>query len=236
MKQLEAALEQLNVAYNANMILKFQRYMEGVLEWNKMVNLTSICDPKQFINKHYVDSLFCMTRKEFKNASNVIDVGTGGGFPGVPLAIAEPNKQFLLIDSLNKRIKIVNTLCEEIGITNVTAIHGRAEELAKSKKYREQYDCCVSRAVANLSVLSEYCLPFVKEKGFFLSYKGPDCEHEIKDSQSALQFLGGEIKDQVTIDLSGCELEHQIIVIEKIKKTPSKYPRKAGMPSKEPLI
>lgn len=235
MKQLERALTQLGISSDSSRIEKFRIYMEGILNWNKMVNLTSITDPEEFIEKHYMDSLLCVSYDEFQNSNSIIDVGTGGGFPGVPLAIAAPEKEFLLIDSLNKRIKIINELCEKAEIKNVTAIHGRAEELAKNKKYRQKFDLCVSRAVANLSVLSEYCLPFIKKGGWFLAYKGPDIREELKESRKAIQILGGEVKKEEQPILDGFSLEHKIIFIEKTGSTPSKFPRKAGTPSKEPL-
>ena len=225
MKQLERALTQLGISSDSSRIEKFRIYMEGILNWNKMVNLTSITDPEEFIEKHYMDSLLCISYDEFQNSNSIIDVGTGGGFPGGPLAIAAPEKEFLLIDSLNKRIKIIN----------VTAIHGRAEELAKNKKYRQKFDLCVSRAVANLSVLSEYCLPFIKKGGWFLAYKGPDIREELKESRKAIQILGGEVKKEEQPILDGCRLVRKIMFIEKTGNTPSKYPRKAGTPSKEPL-
>ena len=180
--RLEIALERLGISCGDDTLQKFESYMEGILKWNKMVNLTSITEKHDFIEKHYIDSLLCVSYDPFVKAGNVIDVGTGGGFPGVPLAIAAPDKEFLLIDSLNKRIKIINELCENAGIKNVRAVHGRAEELAKNKVYRERFDLCVSRAVANLSVLSEYCIPFVKKGGWFLSYKGAEIEAELDKS------------------------------------------------------
>lgn len=235
MEKLVAALEQLNIPYNEETIEKYEKYMDGIIEWNKKVNLTSITDRDEFIVKHYIDSIMCVTCEEFRNAKKVIDVGTGGGFPGIPLALAAPDKEFVLMDSLNKRIKIINSLCLEIGIDNVTAIHARAEELAKNKAHRESYDLCVSRAVANLSTLSEYCLPFIKKGGYFLSYKGPDSKQEIQDAKKAINILGGKIRREEIASLEGFELEHKIVYIEKVKPTGAKYPRKAGTPSKEPL-
>lgn len=235
MKKLIAALEQLNITYNEETIEKYRKYMDGIIEWNEKINLTSITDRDEFIVKHYIDSIMCVPCKEFQNAKKIIDVGTGGGFPGIPLAIAAPDKEFVLMDSLNKRIKIINMLCAEIGINNVTAIHARAEELARNKNYRESYDLCVSRAVANLSTLSEYCLPFIKKGGYFLSYKGPDSKKEIIDARNAINILGGKIQRDEKATLENFNLEHKIIYIEKVKKTPAKYPRKAGTPSKEPL-
>ena len=236
MKQLEKALKELNIPYNHETIHKFELYMRGILEWNKKVNITSITEETEFIEKHFIDSILCVPNDEFQSSLNIIDIGTGGGFPGIPLALAAPDKQFVLIDSLNKRIKIINELCETIGINNVTAIHGRAEEIARKKGHRERYDLCVSRAVANLATLSEYCLPFIKQGGYFLAYKGPDLEQELDQSKKAICVLGGEIKRQETSLLEDFYLKHKIVFIEKKVKTPSKYPRKAGTPSKEPLI
>lgn len=236
MKQLEKALKELKIPYNHETIHKFELYMRGILEWNKKVNITSITEEKEFIEKHFIDSILCVPYDEFQSSLNIIDIGTGGGFPGIPLALAAPDKQFVLIDSLNKRIKIINELCETIGINNVTAIHGRAEEIARKKGHRERYDLCVSRAVANLATLSEYCLPFIKQGGYFLAYKGPDLEQELDQSKKAICVLGGEIKRQETSLLEDFYLKHKIVFIEKKAKTPSKYPRKAGTPSKEPLI
>ena len=235
MKQLENALQELKIPFSDEMLKKFNLYMKGILEWNDKVNITSITDEEEFIEKHFIDSILCVPYDEFKRSTKIIDVGTGGGFPGIPLALAAPDKQFVLIDSLNKRIKIINELCASIGIRNVKAIHSRAEEAARMKEHREKYDLCVSRAVANLATLSEYCLPFIKQGGYFLAYKGPDIEQEIKESKRALGVLGGEIKRQETSLLEDFYLKHKILFIEKTAKTPSKYPRKAGTPSKEPL-
>lgn len=235
MEKLKAALGQLNISYDDEIIKKYRLYMEGILDWNEKVNLTSITCRDEFIIKHYIDSVMCVPCKEFQNAERIIDVGTGGGFPGIPLALAAPDKEFVLMDSLNKRIKIINELCSEIGIDNVTAVHARAEELARNKNHREGYDLCVSRAVANLSTLSEYCLPFIKKGGYFLSYKGPDSEQEVKDAKKAISILGGKIERKEKASLESFDLEHKIIFIKKIKDTPAKFPRKAGTPSKEPL-
>lgn len=234
-EKLERVLGELGVLYNEKTIEQFERYMNGILEWNQKVNLTSISDPESFIEKHYIDSLLCVSSKEFQNAERIIDVGTGGGFPGIPLALAAPDKEFLLMDSLNKRIKIINELCRELGITNVTALHARAEELARNKNHREKYHLCVSRAVANIATLSEYCLPFVKPGGTFLAYKGPDTEEELKAGKAAIKILGGKIVREEKAKLDHFTLNHKIIFIHKINKTPSKFPRKAGTPSKEPL-
>lgn len=210
-------------------------YMEGILDFNESINLTAITDRKEFIAKHYIDSLMCAAMDEINDADTVIDVGTGGGFPGVPLAIAFPEKKFTLIDSLNKRIKIVNQLCDELEIKNVRAIHGRAEELARKKDMREQFDICVSRAVANMATLSEYCLPFVKVGGSFIAYKGPDCESEVKEASNAIEKLGGCLLRIESPEADGVAFDHRLIVVKKIAATTVKFPRKPGTPSKEPM-
>lgn len=210
-------------------------YMEGILDFNESINLTAITDRKEFIAKHYIDSLMCAAMDEINDADTVIDVGTGGGFPGVPLAIAFPEKKFTLIDSLNKRIKIVNQLCDELEIKNVRAIHGRAEELARKKDMREQFDICVSRAVANMATLSEYCLPFVKVGGSFIAYKGPDCESEVKEASNAIEKLGGCLLRIESPEADGVAFDHRLIVVKKIAAMAVKFPRKPGTPSKEPM-
>ncbi len=235
MEELKIIFNQLNVEYDEDKENKLTEYMGNILELNEHINLTAITDRTEFIRKHYIDSLLCAGLSEFKEAGSVIDVGTGGGFPGVPLAIAFPDKEFTLIDSLNKRIRIINELCEKLGISNVTAVHGRAEELARRKNMRESFDLCVSRAVANMSTLSEYCIPFVKKGGAFIAYKGPDCGKEIEEASKAIKLLGGQVIREESPVVPGKHFEHKLIVIYKKENTLSKYPRKAGTPSKEPI-
>ncbi len=239
MEILKKALEMKGISVDEDTVKKFQEYMEGILYWNEKINLTNITDRNEFIIKHFIDSIICLDYDQYRDAERIIDVGTGGGFPGIPLAIASPDKDFILMDSLNKRLKIIDELCEEIGIKNVTTVHARAEELAKNKTHREKYDLCVSRAVANMAVLSEYCLPFIRVGGYLLSYKGPDAKREIQDAKNALTILGGRVEkicdgnlEEFGIDHG---IDHKIVIIKKIKNTPSKFPRKAGTPAKEPL-
>lgn len=240
MKELFSRLETLKLngfvlCDEKDALSKFEKYMAGILEWNEKVNLTSITDPKEFVLKHFLDSILIAEYPEYQQASRVIDVGTGAGFPGVPLAIISPEKEFVLMDSLRKRLNIVDELCGANEITNVSTLHGRAEEVGKNKKLRESFDLCVSRAVANLSVLSEYCLPLVRVGGYFLSYKGPEGEKEASEAQKAIKVLGGSVVECRRTELSKFGLDHRIIVIKKMSPTPSKYPRKPGTPSKEPL-
>ena len=212
-----------------------EKYMEGILAWNEKVNLTNITDLAEFRIKHNADSLMCVDFPEFLEAETVIDVGTGGGFPGIPLAVYAPEKQFTLLDSLNKRLKIIDELAEELGIKNITLVHGRAEDAARAKEHREKYDLCVSRAVSNLATLSEYCLPFIKVGGYLLAYKGPGAEEEVKEAAKALKTLGGSLVDIRETSMEEYGLDHRILVIKKVRNTPKAYPRKAGTPLKEPL-
>lgn len=235
MEMLKQAIEAFGYDSSADALDKFERYMQLILEWNEKVNLTAITERDEFIKKHFIDSLCCLPHEEYKESETVIDVGTGAGFPGMPLAIVSPDKKFLLIDSLNKRIKILNEIISDLGLKNVEAVHGRAEELARNKLYREQFDICVSRAVSRLSVLSEYCLPFVKKGGWLAAYKGPDAEREIEDARSALGKLGGKVMEVKDTDMSQFGISHRIVYIQKTMNTPKVYPRKAGTPEKKPL-
>ena len=233
MRHLTAALMRLALPCDEKTLEQFETYRRRILEWNRSVNLTAIKDEEAFEIKHFVDSLLIGEGTEMDNVKKVIDVGTGAGFPGIPLAIVYPDKKFTLMDSLGKRMKIVREVAEEIGLSNVEVIHARAEDLAKKKEHREQYDMCVSRAVANLSVLSEYCLPFVRPGGWFAPYKTAAAREEIIESAAALKLLGGKLVSQTSFQEEG--LDHLILWIKKTGHTPAKYPRKAGTPSKEPL-
>lgn len=252
---IERTFEELDIGYSRDKEETLRKYMELVLERNQHVNLTAITDPEEFIEKHYVDSLAVAGLEEFRKAERVMDIGTGGGFPGVPLAVAFPEKRFTLADSLNKRIRIIQEFCDELGIGNVTAIHGRAEDLGRKEDLREQFDVCVSRAVADLRVLAEYCLPFVKRGGYFIAYKGAGCEEEVRGAEHAIDLLGGQIEGIVPAfarrrDGSMSESngrrrgvpgihenmrEHRLVIIRKAEHTPKAYPRKAGTPAKKPL-
>lgn len=231
MNNLKAFLEKLNIDGTDEKEITLKRYMEGVLAWNEKVNLTAITDCDEFVQKHLIDSLLCAETLAFTESSSICDVGTGGGFPGVPLAVCYPDKTFVLMDSLGKRVRIVQQLCDDLGIRNVTVVHGRAEDLARQEVYRDSFDLCVSRAVANMRVLCEYCMPFVRAGGYFIAYKGADCESEIGDAREAIRLLGGEPPQIAPLPHFG----HSLVVIRKMEPTPGAYPRKAGVPSKKPL-
>ena len=235
MELLIKILKEYNIELTDKQISQYAEYMEQILEYNEHINLTSITDRDEFIKKHYVDSILGALNDEFQAGEMIIDVGTGAGFPGVPLAILFPEKEFVLLDSLNKRLKIVSEICHSADINNVRVLHSRAEDAGKNKEYREQFDICISRAVADLSVLSELCLPLVREGGYFLSYKGPNYEEELAGAKKAIRTVGGKTARIESIGSADTEFNHNIIFIEKIKNTPAQYPRKAGTPSKNPI-
>ena len=227
---LKKTSKEINIELKKEQIEKFFQYMKLLLEWNEKINLTTITDPKDIILKHFIDSL--TIQKYIKENSYLVDVGTGAGFPGIPLKIYRKDIKVVLLDSLNKRINFLNEVCKELELENISAIHSRAEEFAKNKKY----NVVTSRAVANLSTLTEYMLPLTKIGGICICMKGKEIEEELKDAKKAICVLGGTVKEKREFFLKGEErISRNIILLEKIKTTPSKYPRKAGMPSKEPL-
>ena len=230
---LRKYLEELDIDLNSEQILKFYNYMNLLTEWNKKINLTAIIEPKDIIIKHFVDSL--TISKYIEENAKLIDVGTGAGFPGIPLKIYRSDIYVTLLDSLNKRINFLNHVIEELDLKKVKTMHGRAEEFAHEMDYREKYDIATSRAVANMSTLSEYLIPYVKVNGMVIAMKGPDIDEEIKDAENAIKILGGKILNKEEFELPGTDVGRSIVCIRKTRGTASKYPRKAGTPAKEPL-
>ena len=232
---LEQGCQQIGISLNEEQKKQFIAFYEYLVEKNKVMNLTGITEFQEVLVKHFLDSLACVKAVDMNEVKTVMDIGTGAGFPGVPLKIAFPHLEACLLDSLKKRVNFLEETFELLKLENITAIHGRAEEFAKNKAYREKYDLCVSRAVSNLATLSEYCLPYVKIGGKFISYKSGTVKEEVEQAEKAVSILGGKIQDVVYFNLPDSEIQRSLVVIKKIKSTPGKYPRKAGTPLKEPL-
>lgn len=230
-------LEEFEIYLNEEQARQFLNYYDLLKEWNSFMNLTAITEFHEVLKKHFVDSLSLIKAIPdlAEKSYSVIDVGTGAGFPGIPLKIAFPNLKITLLDSLNKRIKFLNETVSELKLEDVVLIHGRAEDFSKPEKKRESFDLCVSRAVANLSTLSEYCIPFVKKGGYFISYKSEKLSEEFDSAKKAIQVLGGKYERQIEFNLPDSDIYRNLVVIKKEKSTPLKYPRKAGLPSKEPI-
>lgn len=233
--ELIKGLNELNIIPDNAKIKQFLDYYELLIEKNKVMNLTAITEYEEVVVKHFLDSISIGKYIEFKEGASLIDVGTGAGFPGIPLKIIYPKLNITLLDSLNKRIKFLNEVKEAISLSHIDMIHGRAEDYGQDIKYREQYDYCVSRAVANMSTLAEYCLPFVKVGGYFISYKSGNVEEELNTAKHALTILGAKIEKIESFTLPGSDISRTLVFIRKIEKMKKRYPRKAGLPSKEPL-
>lgn len=214
----------------------FEKYMELLLEWNSRMNLTAITDERDIIVKHFLDSATCFAIEGIVEAERLIDVGSGAGFPGIPLRILSGRGKWVLADSLGKRVGFLGKVIETIGLKDIAAVHSRAEDLGRDKSLRETFDVVVSRAVANLAVLSEYCLPLLSVGGLFIAMKGPKADEEIEEAKRAIELLGGRIKERHPAKNPYLETEHEIIVVKKVKITPDKYPRRPGIPSRNPIL
>ena len=228
--------EKMNIHLEDGQLVLFEKYYELLIEKNKVMNLTAVTEWEDVVVRHFIDSLSLVKAIDLKKGFRILDLGTGAGFPGIPLKIAFPELDMVLMDSLQKRIRFLDEVIETLSMKDICAVHARAEELARNKDYREQFDLCVSRAVANLSSLSEYCLPFVKTGGYFISYKSGKAAEEIEAASRAIRLLGGK-KDPrlVSFHLPDTDISRVLVCIEKAAPTPGKYPRKPGMPAKEPL-
>ncbi|MDU4891459.1 MAG: 16S rRNA (guanine(527)-N(7))-methyltransferase RsmG [Clostridium sp.] len=232
---LNEACQSMGLSFDEEKYNKFIKYKDLIKEWNEKINLTAITDDEEIIKKHFIDSIKVFNCDYVKNAKSIIDIGTGGGFPGIPMRIVKEDSKMVLLDSLNKRINFLNEVINDLNLSNIKTIHGRAEDFAQTAEYRQRFDLAVSRAVANLTVLLEFCLPYVKVGGYFVALKGPAIEEEIKAAEGALKALGGKIEKIIEVDIEGSDLKHNLLVVKKIKDTPKKYPRKAGMVTKNPI-
>ncbi|NLJ96961.1 MAG: 16S rRNA (guanine(527)-N(7))-methyltransferase RsmG [Clostridiales bacterium] len=227
-------LKKLNISLDDNQMEQFLDYYQLLIEWNKKINLTSIVDFIEVIRKHFIDSLSIV--KVFSpHKEKILDLGTGAGFPGIPIKIAFPDSKIVLLDSLNKRIKFLDEVIRKLNLRDIVALHGRAEDFGKDDAYRETFDLCTSRAVAKLSTLSEYCIPFVKVGGAFISYKAGQVATELEEAKKAIDILGGRIIKTEEFELPSTDMSRSLVLIKKVSKTPKNYPRTAGKPTKDPL-
>lgn len=233
--KFSSILEQWQIPFSEKQQEQLTVYYEMLVEKNKVMNLTAITEFEDVLEKHFLDSIAVARYVDLTGELSLMDLGTGAGFPGMPLKIMFPNLKITLADSLNKRIVFLNEVIDVLELEEVTTVHGRAEDLAADANHREQYDYCVSRAVANLSTLSEYCLPFVKVGGAFISYKSGEIEEELSAAKKAIFLLGGQTKEVIPFQLDGTDISRSFVMIGKEKKTPKAYPRKSGIPSKKPL-
>lgn len=229
------ALDIMGLEYNEDSYTKFELYTDYMLKYNQNVNLTAITDRDEIYIKHYLDSISILRYFDIKQSSNIIDIGSGAGFPSIPVKILRQDLNMTLVDSLLKRITFLDNLIQKLELEKIFTIHSRAEELARDTNHRASYDICLSRAVANMSTLSEYCTPFMKKGGYLLCLKGQNVDEEIKNSQNAIKKLNCKIIDKIKVNLPYSDLNHNIVIVEKIGDTPKAYPRKSGTPSKNPL-
>lgn len=230
---IKEEISKMGLAISDEQADQFLTYYRMLVDKNKVMNLTAITDFEEVVRKHFADSLSIAAHFDLSKVKSMIDVGTGAGFPGLPIKIVYPQIEIVLADSLQKRLNFLDEVIAELHLTGISTVHGRAEDLARRKEYREHFDLCASRAVARLSVLSEYCLPFVRPEGYFLSYKAGNCEQEIAEAKRAIRLLGGQIERREQFGLDG--MERCLIAVKKVRQTPAIYPRKAGTPSKKPL-
>ncbi|MBQ5419849.1 MAG: 16S rRNA (guanine(527)-N(7))-methyltransferase RsmG [Selenomonas sp.] len=235
-EELQKAAAEYGINLTETQIAQYNRYFELLIEWNEKINLTAITAPKDVAIKHIIDSITAYDAALFQAGTTVIDVGTGAGFPGLPLKIFCPEIKLTLMDSLNKRIKFLQTVVEELGLTDVECVHARAEEGARNKKYRESFDIAVSRAVARLPILCEYCLPFVKKGGHFIALKGMQYNDEAEEAVKAIKVMGGSRTEIRPVKLPEIDDKRAVIIINKTMPTPKTYPRKAGTPTKNPIV
>ncbi|MDF2503232.1 MULTISPECIES: 16S rRNA (guanine(527)-N(7))-methyltransferase RsmG [Clostridium] len=232
---MNSACESEGLDFNKDKYNKFIQYKNLIQEWNEKINLTAITEDEEIVKKHFIDSLKIFKFEFLKNAKSLIDIGTGAGFPGIPIKIINEDIQVVLLDSLNKRINFLNEVINKLDLQGITTIHGRAEDFSRKNEYREMFDVVTSRAVANMTVLSEFCIPYVKVSGYFIALKGPSIDDEIIASKNAIATLGGKVEDIIKVEIEESDLKHNLVIVKKVKKTPNQFPRKAGVVTKKPL-
>jgi len=228
-------LSKIDIELNNEKIMKFEDFMDHMLLWNDRVRLTSITDENEIIDKHFIDSLSVVNTNMFDKNIKVLDMGTGGGFPGIPLKFYNDEINLTMLDSRLKKVEYLETVIEKFELENTVALHGRAEDYGKNIEYREKFDIVISRAVAELATLSEFCLPFVNVNGYFIAMKGSEVENELNDAKKAISVLGGEIEKIMKLRLPDTDFDRSIIIVKKIKMTPESYPRTSGKPKKKPI-
>lgn len=232
---IKTECENIGLEINEEKYNKFIQYKDLMKEWNKKVNLTAITDDKEIVIKHFVDSIKAFEFENLNSAVKIIDVGTGAGLPGIPIKIINDNAKVVLLDSLQKRINFLNEVITTLELEGIKTVHGRAEDFGTDLNYREKFDVAISRAVANMAVLSEFCLPFVKKNGYFVALKGPAVQEELDEAKKAISILGGKIEKVIKVDFENSDLDHNLVIIKKIKNTPKQYPRRAGTVTKKPI-
>ncbi|AUN23616.1 16S rRNA (guanine(527)-N(7))-methyltransferase RsmG [Clostridium botulinum] len=232
---LQSACNDVNLDFNDKKYNQLISYKNLIQEWNKKINLTAIVEDDEIIKKHFIDCIKIFKSSPIGEAKSLIDIGTGAGFPGIPIKILKEDIEITLLDSLQKRINFLNTVIGELQLKNIQCLHGRAEDYAQQIQHRQKYDIAVSRAVANLAVLSEFCIPFVEKGGYFIAMKGPSVEEEITAATKSIEILGGKIEDIIKIDIEDTDLKHNLVIIKKVKETGKRYPRKPGIIKKNPL-
>lgn len=232
---LRQGIENLGINATEKILNDFKIYRDILVDWNQKMNLTGIEEEKEVYIKHFLDSVSAVTKGYIKDGLSIIDVGTGAGFPGLPLKIVLENTHVTLLDSLNKRINFLKEVSDSLKLSNIEFIHGRAEDFGKLEEYREKYDIATARAVAGLPILMEFCVPFVKVGGYFICLKGPNANLELEESKNAMEVLGLEFVEKIDVELPETDLDHNILVFKKVVNTPQKYPRKAGKPAKNPI-
>ena len=233
--RLISGMKQLNISMNASQLEQFEKHLALLLEWNQKMNLTALSDPDEMITHHFLDSATCSLHSAYSKCNKILDLGTGAGFPGIPLKILFPEQEFVLMDSLRKRIDFLEQVKKDLNLEKITMIHARAEDAGREQPFREQFDGIVSRAVATLPVLLEYTIPFLKKDGWFFCQKGPQWQDEVEKAQKAMQVLSVKLEGNAQVHVPFTDLKHQLLVFRKTAVTQKTYPRKAGTPSKKPI-